>query len=306
MKKLNKYIIILLFSLICSPINARAQEYNVINIEYNNHQAELKVLGNSLELDKFYSGVKISQYLTYMCDNNSSKYFLKFVTWENPDYIIKDGEQTVNVVLHVYDNDKDTISYPITITAVPKPQSNESNKVNDPIVDDSTDTNIITPSLTATNLTLQPETSYDLNLDNQVKNSTYLWSSSDSKVVKVNSKNGVVTGLKTGKATITCDVKTPDTNYTLTSNVIVGNDEDNLPTLNESNLNLGTGDTFKLAVENKIAKSSVQFVSSDKSIVKVSTNGKVTAMNKGKATIQCTLVTEDKQVVTMICNVEIE
>ena len=49
--------------------------------------------------------------------------------------------------------------------------------------------------------------SYNFNVKNQVKGSTYKWTTSNKAIATVNSKNGVTkAGTKTGKATITCKI----------------------------------------------------------------------------------------------------
>ena len=62
------------------------------------------------------------------------------------------------------------------------------------------------PALSAKSKTLllneKARTSYNFDVKNKVKGSTYKWTSSNTKVATVNSKNGVVTAKKIGKATI--------------------------------------------------------------------------------------------------------
>lgn len=52
--------------------------------------------------------------------------------------------------------------------------------------------------------------SYDFNLKNKVKGSTYKWTSSNKSVATVNSKNGLTKGVKVGTATISCKITLPN------------------------------------------------------------------------------------------------
>jgi hypothetical protein len=165
---------------------------------------------------------------------------------------------------------------------------------------------ITTPSLTATSVQLNSLTTYDINLDNKISGSTYQWTSSDTDVVEVNSKSGLLKARKEGKATITCKVTTPDSEtYNLTSNVTVGYD-DNAPVLTETNLDLSVGDTYDINLENKVAKSKFRWASSDRSIVKVnSATGKIKAVADGNAFVTCTITTPDNQVIVLRCDINV-
>lgn len=162
------------------------------------------------------------------------------------------------------------------------------------------------PSLTATTVSLETATTYDINLDNKITGSTYLWSSSDTDIVEVNPKNGLIKAKKEGRAIITCEITLPDkSKKLLTSEVTVGFD-DNAPLLTETELDLEVGDKFDINLENKIAKSKYRWASSDKKVVKVnSSNGKVTAMGAGEAYITCTITTPDRQVIVLRCDISV-
>jgi hypothetical protein len=162
------------------------------------------------------------------------------------------------------------------------------------------------PSLTASVVTLNTLTAYDINLGNKVSGSTYLWSSSDESIVEVNPKNGLIKAKKEGRAIITCEITLPDgTVQTLQSIVNVGYDE-NAPVLTETVLDLEVGDKFDINLENKIAKSKYRWVSSNRSIIKVnSANGKVTAVGAGEAYVTCTITTPENQVIVLRCDISV-
>lgn len=77
-------------------------------------------------------------------------------------------------------------------------------------------------SLTVTDLGLFTDSTYNIDIRNKVKGSTYVWYSSDISVVSVNKKNGIVKAINTGEAVVNCDIKKPDgTIKTLSSEITV-------------------------------------------------------------------------------------
>lgn len=115
-------------------------------------------------------------------------------------------------------------------------------------------------------------------------NQKLIWTSSNKKVVKVNSK-GKITGLKKGSATIT--VKTADGGYVATCKVTVLRKVKDV-TLNKTSMVLYLTDTatLKATVTPKNATNkAVSWKSSNKEVLKVSKKGKLTPVKPGKATI---------------------
>ncbi|MGF7145290.1 hypothetical protein HNQ56_003731 [Anaerotaenia torta] len=162
-----------------------------------------------------------------------------------------------------------------------------------------------TPSLTASTVLLTNATTYDINLNDKIPGSTYKWTSSDTKVAKVNSKNGLVTAVSEGTATITCEITPPDGEIIKLQSVVTIGYDDNAPNLSDTSLDLGIGDKYTIKAENTLAKSNIRFASSDKSVVKVGTaNGKVTAVSAGEAYITCT-ITAGGQVIVLRCDVSV-
>lgn len=132
------------------------------------------------------------------------------------------------------------------------------------------------------------------------ENQKVLWSSSNSSVASV--KEGVVTALKAGNATITA--KTDDGGKTATCTVIV--EAKNIPvtgvTLDKTSYEMAEGDEITLTAtvnpENATNKN-ISWSSSNTSVVSVD-NGKVKALKAGTATI--TVKTEDGNK-TAICEI---
>jgi hypothetical protein len=225
------------------------------------------------------------------------------VTYPNIDKITA-GNFDLQWVFAPDDSKYETISGVLNFYVWPEDSEASKGKMPDPEpeeIDEPTP-----PSLTATTVTLSTLTEYDINLDNKVSGSTYLWSSSDTDIVEVNPKNGLIKAKKEGRAIITCEITLPDgTVQTLQSIVTVGYDE-NAPVLTETVLDLEVGDKFDINLENKIAKSKYRWVSSDRSVVKVnSSNGKVTAVGVGEVYVTCTITTPDNQVIVLRCDINV-
>ena len=108
------------------------------------------------------------------------------------------------------------------------------------------------------------------------------WESSDPKIVKVTS-SGKIKGLKAGTATITCTSKA--TGLSATCEVTVG-----YVKLNYTELTVEKGKivTLKSKVYPSTLDQSVTWESSDPTIVKVASNGKIKGVKAGTAIITCT------------------
>ena len=126
---------------------------------------------------------------------------------------------------------------------------------------------------------------------NDAENKTVIWSSSNLSIVSV--VDGKVTALKAGKATIT--VKTDDGGKTATCEVTVNAKVYPVTgvTLDKSSATLTEGDELTLTATvnpDNATNKNVTWSSSNSSVASVS-NGKVTALKAGKATI--TVKTDD-------------
>lgn len=120
-------------------------------------------------------------------------------------------------------------------------------------------------------------------------NNSVKWSSSDDSIAKV-TKNGYVYGLKPGKCTIKAVVDGKTFECTVTVKEIG---------LNQTSLTLNAKETYQLKVNG--IKEGIKWNSSNKSVVKVDNNGKVTAVKKGTATIKATVNN-----VTYSCKVKVK
>ena len=143
-------------------------------------------------------------------------------------------------------------------------------------------------------------------LPTNATNKNVTWTSSNNAVAKIS--NGVVTAVSEGTATIT--VTTEDGNHTATCQVTVEKEEEQTVavtsvTLNQSEKTLKIGETLTLVPtinpENATNKN-VRWTSSNSSVATIS-NGVVTAVAEGTATI--TVTTEDGNC-TATCRITVE
>ena len=121
---------------------------------------------------------------------------------------------------------------------------------------------------------------------NDAENKTVIWSSSNMSIASV--LNGKVTALKAGNATI--EVKTDDGGKTATCEVTVNAKVYPVTgvTLDKTSVEMTEGDELTLTATvnpDNATNKNVTWSSSDNSIASVS-NGKVTALKPGKATIE--------------------
>ncbi len=117
------------------------------------------------------------------------------------------------------------------------------------------------------------------------------WKSSNTKVAKVD-KNGKITGVKKGNATITVTtVKGAKVNVkVVVKEVKIPTKKIKVSNVKKGKLSLKSGKSFGLNVVITPSDSTdaVKYTSSDKKIVTVDKNGKIKAVNKGKAKVTIT------------------
>ncbi|QHQ61396.1 hypothetical protein Ana3638_11940 [Anaerocolumna sedimenticola] len=304
-------IISLLISIIIIPIHVFAQEHKSFTIEsISNSDYELSfgILNNLPGADDYdaCTGKELNRYIF-----RGGKAYKDGVIvygqyeWENPDYVIKDGEQTVTML---FKSDSGEIVKAELVLYGVKWENPYADGPSEPTTDPATveeQPTITKPSLTASSIALDKSSTYDININDKVSG-TYAWTSSNPKVAKVNSKNGFVTAVSDGTAKITCKITASDGQvYTLVSTVTVGVD-DNLPILTDDVIDLNAGNQYDLGVENQIAGSKYRYRSSNRSIATVNVaNGIITAKGVGKANVYCTITTPDKQVIVLKCEVNV-
>lgn len=395
MKKLQKFILMLLALLLLfvphaySSAQENKESFDVVNVSKDGYEFRITVI-NPVQGDEITrAGLPLGNFHIIPSRKYNGNYVSGTVQWVNPDYIISEGEQTVDamfncdetgesVIITVYiygiENKINNITdakeisiadakepvvggktvrdiLPVgvigcSITDIVKPKDMIFHNGNNEIVEGEVtysgfDNTIVglqevdwlftpndtryepkigyievklndipdeptVPSLTATTVTLNKLTAYDINLNNKISGSTYNWTSSDTEVVEVNQKNGKLKAVSEGKAIVTCEITLPtDEVLTLDSLVTIGYDE-NAPELTETILDLEVGDKFDINLENKIAKSKYRWVSSDRGIIRVnSSNGKVTAVGPGDAHVTCTITTPENQVIVLRCDVSV-
>jgi len=256
---------------------------------------------------KVYASTPDTMKLYYIIDDNG--YYIDQVFIVNPNFIDYSHYieiEPVGLKIPKWDGTKWIETY-VTPNPIPTPTIiQESDRplddLNNVVKSTVETTQLIT--LTANEITLSESTTYDININNKIVGSSYVWSSDDTSIAKV-SKLGLVYPVSNGKTIITCKVTLPnDDVLLLTSDINVGID-DNSPTLTENDLELSIGDYFDINLENTISKSKYKWTTSDKSIVRVnSANGKIKTVSRGNAIITCT-ITKNKQITILKCEVSV-
>lgn len=126
---------------------------------------------------------------------------------------------------------------------------------------------------------------YDLNINNKVNQSTYVWSTSNKKIATVTQK-GIVTGVNKGSATITCKMTTPKKTYSLTCKVKVVKPAKLVVIKNKvSTLYVGQEYDLNRKLIPSTSNDLTTWKSSDKSIAAPNALGKFTALKAGVVTI---------------------
>ena len=133
------------------------------------------------------------------------------------------------------------------------------------------------------------------------------WTSSDATVATV--KDGVVTGVKTGRATITAALLEKGKELVKINCDVTVVESARKVTLDENKLDMFVGEekTLKATVEGYTdeSKGKVVWSTSDKTIATVDENGKVTALKEGKVKITATN-TEKNVKVEAVCEITIK
>lgn len=310
-----KKIVSIFFIIISLAFNyniSYANEYKqceVVNISNNDYSVSAEIINLTEENNnQIYTGLKLKNYSLHVKAKYKNENIILKYNWQDENYTIKDGEQIIKFSFIDYKNSKTVVNCEIILFGIQKPivkdesdahSENWGKNENTKIVEE-----VLPTTLTASTILLSTlDSSYDINLNNKPETeATYTWSSSNTKVAKVNSK-GIVTSVAEGKTTITCKVETADETQSLKANVIVGGD--NVTQLTDTELELEVGDLFDVDVDNGVKGSKYRWISSNKSVAKViSTNGKITALSLGSATITCT-ISNKTNIIVLKCDVNV-
>lgn len=155
------------------------------------------------------------------------------------------------------------------------------------------------PTISKTSFQLLVGKTYDLDIKNAAKNSTFAWSTSNKKVATVN-KNGLVKGVAKGTATITCKVKTSGKTYSLSAKVTVIAPAKSI-TVTDREMQLKVGQTGKLGatITPSSSNDKITWSSEDKSIAAVDSTGKITAKKAGLTKVTATTISGKKATVSV-------
>lgn len=282
-KILISCLIIILFLLYSSKSAYAYNDYfKVISSSDNEYTYKIKTINNNdLEYSQYcYVGQKLNDYIILNIPESTS---LKAgtVKWENPDYIIVDGEQVVNVIFTNALTGEDTI-FKVYINGA--------------------------PLLTVNNLYLQDGTVYDVNIIGKTSHYKYEWYSEDDNIVTVDSY-GYVKAIKNGKTNVRCRIMSGEENIKdLICKVnVVSYDEYPDISLTQSEMTLSIGEEYNININNKKIGCKYNWFSSDNDIIRLdSTNGMINAVGQGSAIVTCAITFPDNTAITLRCDVTVK
>ena len=156
------------------------------------------------------------------------------------------------------------------------------------------------PALNATEITIVVGKSFNFDVMNKVKGSTYEWKVGNSKVAAINESNGVVTGVAPGATTVYCKISNGTKTFRLSAKLTVLKPAVKVTITNKvSSLEVKEYYKLKVSVTPASSNDRITWSSSDESIVKVDKDGSFAARNVGTATITATAVSGRSDSVTI-------
>lgn len=268
MKKTSRVLsvvlsLVILLSTICSTNIVSAAQYNINTVEGWEYDNNLRIGVNTEIADQLYTGEPITPEVAVNDDGGEP--------------LVLDKDYTLT-----YTNNTDVGIASVTVTGLRSDYDNYEGfvkTINYNIVPTVNGKNI--SELQDVNLNTISNRTFQLNVSSSVK-ATY--ESSDVNVVTV-SEDGLLTAVNKGIATVTinaCDgTNLPSDKGTKTIQVTVTDYQ-----LDKTDLSLYIGDNDKLNIIPTTEEiTSINWTSSDNSIVKVDNNGSIKALKEGKATV---------------------
>lgn len=156
------------------------------------------------------------------------------------------------------------------------------------------------PTLSKKSVNVLIKNTYDLNVKNKIKGSTYEWSSSNSKIATVN-QVGLITGKSRGDVVISCKITTPDKKEVKLSCKlkVVSGAKDFAISNKVAILNKGQVYDLNRTLKPFTSNDVTTWTSSDASIAKPDAKGKFTAKKAGTVTITGTTLSGKSDSVTI-------
>lgn len=154
-------------------------------------------------------------------------------------------------------------------------------------------------SLNADEVTIVVGKSFNFNINNKVKGSTYEWSVTNEEVARVNER-GIVTGVGKGSTHVTCRIKVDGKTYLLRGKVNVLKPAVKVNITNPVET-LDVGEYYRLRTEMipKGATDILTWTSSNEDIVRVDQDGSFVGVESGEVTLTVTSVSGRSDSVTI-------
>lgn len=143
-----------------------------------------------------------------------------------------------------------------------------------------------TPSINAREVTIVIGKSFNFNIKNKLKGSTYSWSITNEEVAVVNEKNGVVTGVGKGTTNVTCRINTSTATYLLRGKVNVLKPAVKVSIINPvEELDIGEYYRLKTEIIPESSNDIITWTSSNENIIKVDEDGSFATKKAGTVTL---------------------
>lgn len=260
---------------------AKDKSFTIVSAPYSDYDYDLKIM--DLDTGKItniaHTGKHLKDYLIKNIPISKFSINNGTVKWENPNYKIVDGMQTVNMIYTDAITNKS-----LTFAVYLKGAS----------------------YLNANSITMDKDCWFDVNICGKIPNCKYTWTSSNKNVASVDS-SGLVAAKHYGSTDITCKIIYPDkTIKTLKCNVTVAKNTSKYE-LTDTSLNLSVNENYDINILNKSINSDYLWMCDNDRLLDLNhANGMITALKNGKTKIMCAIRDKDYNVVVLSCKINIK